>query len=512
MEKKLTGNQKLVINMSANFIAYGVSLFISFFLSPYIVKTIGVEANGFVSLANNFVSYASLITLALNSLAGRFITISIVKGDKEEANRYFTSVFYANLIIGGILGILGLGIVFFLEQLIQIPKELVMDVRLLFICLFLNCILSIVGSVFSVATFARNKLYLESIRNIQTNIARAACIIALFVIFNPKVWYIGFATLISSMYLVFCNIRYTKELLPEIRIERTYFDKKAVIELISSGIWNTINRLGQIFTEGLDLLVTNLLIDSTAMGILALAKTIPSLISNLMGSIVGVFSPNFTILYAEEKYEELLVQIKQSMKIMGVMTNLPIIILIVCGDKFFQLWQPTQNAEQLQILSLLTIGCLIISGGINALYGVFTVVNKIKVNSIVVVSCGLLSTICTLIALKMSNLGIYAVAGVSTVVSIARNLVFTAPYGAKCLGQKWYTFYPDIFRPVFFVILSATIGKYISQFITGTSWFILLGECFVVGGVALSIGYFAILNSAERHLVLSKIRSIVKRR
>ena len=49
-------NQMLVINMASNFLSLAVSFGISFFLSPYIVKTVGVEAYGFVGLANNFIS------------------------------------------------------------------------------------------------------------------------------------------------------------------------------------------------------------------------------------------------------------------------------------------------------------------------------------------------------------------------------------------------------------------------------------------------------------------------
>ena len=33
-----------------------INVCISFFLSPYIIRTIGVEANGFVNLANNFIA------------------------------------------------------------------------------------------------------------------------------------------------------------------------------------------------------------------------------------------------------------------------------------------------------------------------------------------------------------------------------------------------------------------------------------------------------------------------
>ena len=51
MSKKI-----MVINFFANFLSFAISLIISFFLTPYIVKTVGAEAYGFVSLANSFVS------------------------------------------------------------------------------------------------------------------------------------------------------------------------------------------------------------------------------------------------------------------------------------------------------------------------------------------------------------------------------------------------------------------------------------------------------------------------
>lgn len=497
--------KQLIINMSANFVAYGVSLLISFFLSPYIVRTIGVEANGFVSLANNFASYATLITIALNSLAGRFITISITRADETATNKYFTSVFYANLVIAAFLVLVGSAVVVFLPQLINIPPALLSDVRYLFIFVFANCILSVVGSVFSVATFAKNMLYLESLRNIEANIARALCIVSLFALFQPKVCYLGIASLLSGVYILFRNIGYKKKLLPEVRIHRSSFDIYAVWELVASGIWNTINRLGQILIDGLDLLITNLFVDATAMGVLGLAKTLPSLISSLMGSIASVFSPNYTILYAQERYDDLLVEVRRSMKIMGVITNLPIIVLIVCGQAFFRCWQPTQDPLQLQILSLLTVGCLIFSGGINCLYGIFTVVNKIKVNSLVVLASGAVSTVLVLILVNVTDWGVYAVAGVSTLISIFRNLVFTAPYGAKCLNQKWHAFYPDIFRPALFVTISSFLGYLVVSALSLDGWFGFFFQAAIVLILAMLVGFFVVLSRQDRKYLLAKL-------
>ena len=275
--------------------------------------------------------------------------------------------------------------------------------------------------------------------------------------------------------------------------------------MIKSGIWNTVNKFGQILADGLDLLITNLFISATAMGVLSLAKTVPNLIYSLMGSIVSVFTPDFTIMYAQKKFKELVVEVKQSMKIMGVVTNLPVIVLIVCGKDFFKLWQPTQNAEQLQILSIITVACLIFSGSVNCLYNIFTVVNKLKLNSIVVLIHGVLSTMIVFILLKNTSLGIYAVTGVSTALGILRILVFTVPYGAICLGQKWYTFYIDVFKPVLFTIVASGVCVCALKNYPSGGWLLLCEKGVITVTISVLIGYYAILSERERNAVSSKI-------
>ena len=111
-------NKQIAINMVAQVMVLIIHLAISFFLTPFIVRTIGVEAYGFVGLSNNIIGYMQVITVALNSMAGRFITIEYHKGNLRKANQYFSSVFYANCILGAVILLLSLGMVFYLEYII----------------------------------------------------------------------------------------------------------------------------------------------------------------------------------------------------------------------------------------------------------------------------------------------------------------------------------------------------------------------------------------------------------
>ena len=90
--KRMSESRQLIINLIASIVATVVNYGISLLFTPYLVRTAGGEAYGFVSLANNMVNYASIVTIALSSVAGRFIAIEVHKGNQEKANIYFNSV------------------------------------------------------------------------------------------------------------------------------------------------------------------------------------------------------------------------------------------------------------------------------------------------------------------------------------------------------------------------------------------------------------------------------------
>lgn len=509
-EYNLSENKKLIVNLLSGIMVFVINLIISFFLSPYIVKNLGVEANGFISLANTFITYATLVTVALNSMAGRFITIAIHKNNYEEANKYYNAVFGGNLITAVFLIVPAIICVIRLESIINIPDNLIFDVKILLSILFINFFIGLVLPNWAIATFATNRLYLQSIRTIQSNILKSASILLLFMIFSPRVYYVAIASLLCTLYITVYNWYYHKKLLSQLTIKRKYFDWKYVKELIFSGMWNTINQTGQMLLSGLDLLITNLFIGSVSMGALSLAKTVPSIITGLSGTLTGVFMPSLTIDFAKNDKEALKRNLKQGMKLTGVLLTIPLAILIVYGREFYHLWVPSQDARILQILSVLTCFGLIFTSGIQCLFNVFTVVNKLKINSILLLLSGLISTIIVFILLNTTNLGVFAVAGVSSFVNLARNIIYIVPFAAKYLGFKWNTFFPEVLSSVVSVIVLTIVAYIIKQFIVADSWILLILVCAITAIIGLVINMFIVLNNDERKYLLGMIKRKIR--
>ena len=100
---KSISKKQISINLVANVISYSSNIVISFVLTPFLIDALGKDVYSFYPIANNIVSYLSILTAALNTMASRFFTVEIVNGNEKEANKYYSSVLASNVVISSIM-------------------------------------------------------------------------------------------------------------------------------------------------------------------------------------------------------------------------------------------------------------------------------------------------------------------------------------------------------------------------------------------------------------------------
>ena len=207
----MSSSKKTIVNVICSLLVLITNAIINLWLSPYIVENIGVEANGFVTLANNFVTYAQLIVTALNSMAARFIAIEYVKKNYKRANLYYNSVFWGNLIIVLVLIVPAVVCIAKLESIINIPNDIIIDVKILFAFVFFNFFITTGLPNWDCGTFVSNRLDRTYIPQMFTSILKCLIIFTLFTIIVPKVYYVGIATTVYTVILLVCNFINTKK-------------------------------------------------------------------------------------------------------------------------------------------------------------------------------------------------------------------------------------------------------------------------------------------------------------
>ncbi len=501
-------NKQLAVNMAAQMLTFTLNIAISFFLTPFILQNIGEAAYGFIGLANNFISYAGVLTVALNSMASRFITISIHKNEYNEVNRYMSSITVANAALSLFFSVAAVVILANLNRIVKVPDNILQDVTVLWGLLFLGFFITLIGGVFDVATFAHDRLDLAAVRNAESSVFRAGILFLMYSFFAPNVWYVGLSAVLCNCYVVGMNIHYTKKFMPYVKIRKKYIDIKKIVTLISSGIWNSLSKLSGILSNGLDLLITNVFVSASAMGIVSVAKIIPTYVLAAFGTIAGVFAPQLTISYAKDNLQKIEKQLNQAVKLLSFIAAIPVSCYYVFGQDLYSLWLPTQNAQLLSILGIITSLAWLFVLPLEPLWNIFTVTNKVKVSSLFLLinsAATIMITYILLLFAKSDFMKMCIVCGVSTVFSIIRALTFLPIYGAKCLGMKWYTFYKTIGKAFVNNIIGILLAGAVRFFLAVNSWMTLFLALGITTMLICAVNYFAVFNKTERKLIINML-------
>lgn len=505
-------NKRMAVNLIANFTAFAIQFGINLFLTPYIVNSLGSEAYSFIPLTNNIIGYVTIINVAFYSMTGRFISVALNQDDAKRANIYFTSSTIANCVLTVFLLIPSFCLVFFAEKLIVIPSYLVQDVKLTLVFALCSMNISMALASFGSVYFVKNRVDISARRNIEGNIIRVVVLVSLFAFLKPKIYFINATMLIVTIYSCCANVYYTRKLLPEIHLRKTNFRLSAVKTLLSSGIWNSVNELSTVLLTTLDLLLANLLAGSVASGSYSVAKTVPNFVQSIISTLVAVFVPQLTIYFAKNKIESLVKDIDFSVRLIGFISAIPIGFLLAAGEVFFRLWVPTQDAHLLHGLSCITLVALAITSCTSLTNNVFTVTNKLKVPSLVLLAFGVANTICVIGLMKYTPLGIWAIPIAALCVGILRSLIFNPMYAARCLNVDRGIFYPSIAKGISCTLVMFAVTVAYMQVLPTGNW-ALLTLCGVICTIISSfLCLYIVFNKEERDRVIGLVSKQIKSR
>lgn len=504
----MDNGRRLAINMIAQIMVFIINLVVNFFLTPYITEHVGKEVYGFINLAFQVTGYISIVTTALNGMVGRYITISITKEDYKSANMYFSSVIVANSIITGILLLPSFVLVYYMEEILNVPSQNLGDVKLLWSFIFGAFLLTLIMNCYGVATYVTNRLDLAAKRTLETKIINAVVLVVCFNWLTPRVWYVGFANFLCGLWIIVTNIHYTRKLVPQLRFSKNAAKFHAVKELIKVGIWNSIQHLSSVLVNGCDMIMTNLFINATTMTLMGFAKSIPGYLISLIGIVSNSFAPQMTILYGKEDMKGLVAYTKSAIKVCGFICSVPILGFVCFGKSFFQLWLPTLSEKEVmmvQILSVMILAQTIFDVYIYPLYSVNMITCKLRMPVLVSLGIGVANIIGSIVLYKYTNLGVYAIQLVSSVLLTLRVFIFTPIYAAYILNQKWWEFYGPLLRGLLSSFVILVVYNIILHNIALESWGTLIVYALPCGILGYVINYMIVLDHSERLTVRSII-------
>lgn len=501
MNKKNT-----LINICAALITFIVQMIISLWLTPFVVSRLGEDAYGFINFANNFVAYASLLSVALNSMASRYISITYNTNNFLDAQKYFCSVLIANSVLYGFLLIISMFFIWKMEIIINVPIEILFQVKITFLLSFINMGTSLVGTVYTAAAFTTNKMHYASVVQVLSNVVKCAIVFILFSYLPTKVYYLSIATLVAGLVTIVGNYKVTRILFPNFRFSLKLFDLHKIIILFKSGSWILISNISNLFLNGFDLLLSNLFISAAIMGRLSIAKQIPLALSSALGILSNIFSSELTKEYAVNGDENIIASAKEQLKILTFFFTVPYAGIIAVGPDFLRLWLKNARYSQddlynIYVLIIIILLDIIVSTYMYSIHSIFIALDKVKIYSKILLVSSIISIIMTVVLLSATKLGVFAIAGTSTVVLGITHAVIVPALAAKTLNKSICLFWWCELKSWGVLICTVIIFKLISKLLCFNSWIDFLCSVIIMAAVGYLLSIFLIFNSQELNVL-----------
>lgn len=492
------GNRRLATTILISGMAAFLSYLINFFLTKYITANVGVEAYGFVSIAKTAVSYAQIITVAFTTFVVRYISVSYHEGKLEESKSYYSSSIFGCTAISAAIFLVALILIWNLENLLVIPAELVGSVKLLFVLVFFNFVITTINIPVSSASYIRNRLDIAGILKIVSYFADAVSLVLMFQLFSPNIWFVGVGSLSASLVLLIGNLVIKKHLLQNLSFEMKAFDLKKIKSMVSNGIWQSVNSLGNVLNSGLDLLISNLMLSGIETGEIAIVKQIGTIFSLLYSTISQPFQPQMLKSYASGDMKKFVAELTKAMKICGLFSNIAFAGFVALGRVYYSLWLPEQDGDLLYLLTILTVFTSISEGVVYPVYYVNTLTLKKKIPCLVTVGCGLLNAGSMYLLLSFTSLGVYAIVLTTAVIMTASNFLFTPIYASRCLKISPKQVYSVLIRHIVSALIMCLVFYAIGNFIHPHSWIGLIFAALIMTafGVIIHISVMGNLMNA----------------
>ena len=148
--------KKLLHGSAAKALNFVIMIATSFFMMPFLVRSLGEERYGLWTLVGSFLGYYGLMDIGLSSAVVRFISRAVGRKDDEEVRTVIATSFYMFLILGLLSAAVTVIAVFLIGFFVSSSVDLRM-MRILLLLLGLNFAVDFpVRSFNAVFTWLRN--------------------------------------------------------------------------------------------------------------------------------------------------------------------------------------------------------------------------------------------------------------------------------------------------------------------------------------------------------------------
>ena len=319
-----------------SYISVFLTIVITFFYTPWMIRQIGVSDYGLYSLVITFIAYF-VMDFGMSGTVTRFIAKYRAEGNEQKVDNLLGLIFKVYLLIDSLIFLVLLVVGFFLAGIFQgLTIEEIEKLRILYAIAALFSVLSFVlkpihGAMMAYEFFVETKL-IDMVQRVGTVV-----LIVIALLLGMGVYALvlinGSVALCTSVLLYY---QFRKK--SGVRINFHYFDKPEIKALLGFSIWIFLITMAQRFRLTFMPSLLGMLSNSTEISIFSLGMSIEGMVYVLSSALNGLFLPKVTRLSHQGDSKAITDLMIRVGRIQFYVISLILFGFMIFGKDFIQLW------------------------------------------------------------------------------------------------------------------------------------------------------------------------------
>ncbi len=442
--------KRIIRNVFSNWCTYFINIVIAFFLSPFVVHTLGNTGYGIWILVGSLTGYLGLLDLGIRPAIVRFVSKYKALNDEESINGVINTSLLVFSIAGLVALLISLVIAYLSVDIFKVTKDYHAELRLVLVLVGLNVALGFPFGVFNAFLNAWQRFDLNNTIIISAYLLRAGLIV-LFLKLGYGLLALALITLSTSLLEYVLKVRYCFKVFPALKIKLSLANKKTLKMILQFSLFSFIMGASTLLAYYSDSIVIGCFLSAAAITFFAIAANLIEYLKQLVNTVSVTLTPvasTFDALGDLNRMKNLLLVGTKYL----VMIILPIgYTYIIMGKTFINLWMGesygSTSSMVLLILMFSYFGFLsqFISNSI--FYGM----SKHRLLSLSCLGMSILNLVLSIILVK--PLGVYGVALGTAIPLVFYGTLFVPTYICRVLKLRLWVYVKQSFIPPFFASL-----------------------------------------------------------
>jgi O-antigen/teichoic acid export membrane protein len=500
----------LLRSLASNWLALGVGIAISFFLSPFVVNKLGAAWYGVWAVASQFTGYLYLLDFGVRESVIRYTAKYVARGQAAQLNRVLTTALY---LYGGIT-LLGMAatalVVWRLPYWFDLEPQYWHDARVALACTGGTIASVFLFNVFNGIMIGLRQWEISNAVGIVFNLLRTAVlvfflmrghgIVAVAAIQFGTTFIGGLLTAVMSMRMLRNRgLRFHFAPLTSRRFRD--FTRR----IFGYGFYVIVNNVGSKIISASDAIIVGIYLPIAQVAYFAIGGSLVDYLRTLLGTTAGLFNPLASHLKALGQRQAVTDAFMFGVKL-TVLITLPVAtVFVLLGDHFIGLWMGAEFAAPAgQVLAILAIGAVLTAPQFvfsSVLYGLGKP-NIIATLRIIEGAANLGLSI-----LLVQLIGLPGVALGTAIPSVIMVMVVLPLVAGRPVGLHLRSFYLAAYvRPAIAIVPSALAAAWIHHSFPASNLPVFFGQVALVCLVYLPCAFFVVLNANERRQLVQRFR------